>query len=142
MTATLSKWYGEHGKHNIYAGGRAVNLNDYAPHLSINAEHAAREAQVSEGPANAREEKKLERDRKLAEANAKGEAAPAVNGGASKRKILTPEEEARLMKMYREQVLKEPPAPSLVQIGGPANGNGAANGSKTKHQEMIGASGD
>ena len=142
MTATLSKWYGEHGKHNIYAGGRDVNLNDYEHHLSINAEHAAREAQVSEGPANAREEKKLERDRKLAEANAKGEAAPAVNGGASKRKILTPEEEARLMKMYREQVLKEPLAPSLVQIGGPANGNGAANGSKTKHQEMIGASGD
>ena len=143
MTATLSNWYGEHGRHNIYAGGRDVNLNDYEHHLAINAEHAARGAQVSDGPANAREEKKLDRDRKMAEAQAKGEAPPAVNGGASKRKILTPEEEARLMKMYREQVLKEPSAPSLIQIGDSTNGSGAApNESKSSNQEMVGASGD
>ena len=53
----------------------------------------------------------------MAEAVAKGETPPAVNGGVPKKKILTPEEEAKLMKMYREQVLKEPPAPSLIQIG-------------------------
>ncbi len=126
MSATLSKWYGEHGKHSIYAGGRDVNLDDYGHHLQINAEHAAREAQVSEGPANAREEKKIERDRKMTEAAAKGEAPPAVNGGAPKQKILTPEEEAKLMKMYREQVLKEPPAPSLVQIGSSSDDTGTS----------------
>ena len=144
MTATLSKWYGEHGRHNIYAGGRNVDLNDYEHNLQINAEHAARGVQVSDGPANSREEKKLERDRKMAEAEAKGEAPPAVNGGASKRKILTPEEEAQLMKMYREQVLKEPSAPSLVQIGNPAVGSGTASDtSKGQNQDMAsGASGD
>ena len=47
------------------------------------------------------------------------------------------------MKMYREQVLKEPAAPSLVQIGGALKGNGAAtNGHKSPDREAVGASGD
>ena len=143
MTSTLSKWYDQHGKHKIYAGGRKVDMVEYDHGLNINAEHAAREAQKSDGPANAREEKIIERDRKLAEAQAHGEAPPVVNGGVSKQKILSPEEEARLMKMYREQVLKEPPAPSLIQIGGAMNGNGAvANGQNSRSQELVGASGD
>ena len=142
MTSTLSKWYDQHGKHKIYAGGRKVDMVEYDHGLNINAEHAAREAQKSDGPANAREEKIIERDRKLAEAQAHGEV-PVVNGGVSKQKILSPEEEARLMKMYREQVLKEPPAPSLIQIGGAMNGNGAvANGQNSRSQELVGASGD
>ena len=142
MTSTLSKWYDQHGKHKIYAGGRKVDMVEYEHGLNINTEHAAREAQKSDGPANAREEKIIERDRKLAEAQARGET-PVVNGGASKQKILSPEEEARLMKMYREQVLKEPPAPSLIQIGGATNGNGAVvNGQNSPSRELVGASGD
>ena len=27
MTATLTKWYEEHGKHEIFAGGKSVPLN-------------------------------------------------------------------------------------------------------------------
>ena len=51
------------------------------------------------------------------------------------------------MTMYREQVLKEPPKPSLVQIGGNGNGNGTngLNGShaaKQADQEPVGVSGD
>jgi len=117
MTASLTKWYDEHGRHKIYAGGKEVGLGEDGHKLKINADHASRGPQISDGPANATEERKAERDRKLAEATARGEV-PVANGGETKRKILTNEEEARLMKMYREQVLKEPPAPKLIQLGG------------------------
>jgi uncharacterized radical SAM superfamily Fe-S cluster-containing enzyme len=133
MTATLSTWYEEHGRHRIYAGGRNVDdVNDFSHKLAINAEHASRGAQTSEGPQNAREEKIMERDRKLGEALANGEV-PRSDG---KKKILTPEEQERLRKMYREQVLKEapPPTPSLVQIGGAPR--------KRERQELVGISGD
>ncbi len=132
MTATLSSWYEEHGRHRIYAGGRNVDdVKDFSHQLQINAEHAARGAQTSEGPQNAREEKIRERDRKLAEALAKGEVP---RSGQQPKKILTAQEQERLMKMYREQVLKEPPAPSLVQIGGAPV--------KKENQELVGISGD
>ena len=130
MTATLSTWYGEHGRHKIYAGGRKVDeITHLTEGLQINAEHAARGAQVSEGPQNAREEKIAARDQKLREAAASGEQVPA--SGARERK-LSAEEEARLMKMYRQDVLKEPVAPALVQIGGASE----------QPRETVGASGD
>ena len=132
MTATLSTWYGEHGRHKIYAGGRKVEeITHLSDNLHINADHAARGAQVSDGPQNAREEKIAARDRKLAEARQKGEQLPA--SGARDRK-LSAEEEARLMKMYRQDVLKEPAAPALVQIAGMAGPD--------QPRETIGASGD
>jgi uncharacterized radical SAM superfamily Fe-S cluster-containing enzyme len=135
MTATLTTWYDEHGRHKIYAGGKSVDLEDYSHHLKLDAEMVARGEQDFEGPKNAREEKIKQRNDKLAAAKAKGEV-PVVNGGAPKKKILTKEEEAKLMKMYREQVLKEPAAPSLVQIAGPNGGIAAAK------QEEAGVAGD
>ena len=132
MTATLSTWYGEHGRHKIYAGGRKVEeITHLSDKLHINADHAARGAQASDGPQNAREEKIAARDRKLAEARQKGEQLPP--SGARDRK-LSAEEEARLMKMYRQDVLKESPAPALVQIAGMAGTD--------QTRETIGASGD
>ena len=147
MTATLSEWYDQHGRHSIYAGNKKVEEIAVGGYLDVNVEHAARQAQQYEGPANAREEKKIERDRKLAEAKAKGE----VPMSEKKKKILSKEEQERLMTMYREQVLKEPPKPSLVQIGGMGNGNGNGNGTnghngshatKQADQELVGISGD
>ena len=130
MTSTLSTWYGEHGRHKIYAGGRKVEeITGLTEALNINADHAARGAQVSDGPQNAREEKIAARDKKLQEAAAGGSQVPA--SGARDRK-LSAEEEARLMKMYRQDVLKEPAAPALVQIGGASE----------QPRETIGASGD
>ena len=132
MTATLSQWYGEHGRHKIYAGGRKVEeITHLSEELQINAEHAARGAQVSEGPQNAREEKIAARDRKLAEAQARGRE---VAGSGARERRLSAEEESRLMKMYRQDVLKEAPAPALVQIAGSAE-SGTPN-------ETVGASGD
>jgi uncharacterized radical SAM superfamily Fe-S cluster-containing enzyme len=89
MTATLTKWYEEHGRHAIYAGGKAVPLADTKHSLTLNPEHVARGPQVHEGPQNAREEK-----------------------------IWTNEElrHREMMKLYRQHVLKEKTV-DLVQIG-------------------------
>jgi hypothetical protein len=104
-------------------------------YLSIDEKDASRGAQAYEGPANAREEKIRERDRKLAEAKATGEIPHS--DAAARKKILSPDEQERLMKMYLEQVLKEPPKPSLIQIGGMANG-----AAKPAAEELVGTSGD
>ncbi len=32
MTATLTKWYEEHGRHEIFAGGKKVGLDDHGAH--------------------------------------------------------------------------------------------------------------
>ncbi len=99
MTATLTKWYEENGRHEIIAGGKAVNLPSKDHTLVL------READVAHGlqhdldekgiAKTAREEKKRARDAKQKE-----------------------EENARMMKLYREQVLKEAPGPELVKISG------------------------
>ena len=96
MTATLTKWYDDHGKHEIFAGGKSVNLASTEHHLSLNQEHVTAERQHdldSKGIAKtAREEKVRARDLKL---QAKKSA-----------------EDAHMEKLYREHILKEKPAES------------------------------
>jgi uncharacterized radical SAM superfamily Fe-S cluster-containing enzyme len=41
MTATLSKWYNEHGRHEIFTGGKCVNLESCGHSLILNPEHVA-----------------------------------------------------------------------------------------------------
>ncbi|HWP84733.1 MAG TPA: radical SAM protein, partial [Terriglobia bacterium] len=65
MTATLTKWYEEHGRHAIYAGGKSVPLADTSHSLKLNPEHVARGPQVSEGPQTARDEKARKRDAEM-----------------------------------------------------------------------------
>jgi uncharacterized radical SAM superfamily Fe-S cluster-containing enzyme len=99
MTATLTKWYEEHGRHEIIAGGKNVNLASKEHNLVL------READVNHGlqhdldklgiAKTAREEKKRARDMKLSDA-----------------------ENARMAKLYRQHVLKEEAGPELVQLGG------------------------
>jgi hypothetical protein len=61
MTATLTKWYEEHGRHEIFAGGKKVALNSSAHSLLLDAEAVAKGKQTDldeKGIAkNAREEK-------------------------------------------------------------------------------------
>jgi len=40
--ATVAEWYKTHGKHEIYAKGKKVNLESYEHHLKIDSEDAAR----------------------------------------------------------------------------------------------------
>jgi uncharacterized radical SAM superfamily Fe-S cluster-containing enzyme len=106
MTATLSKWYDEHGRHEIFAGGKAVKLNQTEHSLVLDeaAVAAGRQTDLDErGIAkNAREEKLRARAQK----QENGHGAP---DGV---------DHERMAQLYRQHVLKEAPAPPIVQIQG------------------------
>ena len=61
MTATLTKWYEEHGRHEIFAGNKTVPLSTTEHSLKLNAEAVAAGAQTDLDELgiakNAREEK-------------------------------------------------------------------------------------
>jgi 7,8-dihydro-6-hydroxymethylpterin dimethyltransferase len=124
MTATLTKWYEEKGRHEIIAGGKAVNLpsKDHTLVLRIEDVNHGLQHDLDElGVAKtAREEKKRARDLKQKQ-----------------------EEDARMMKLYREQILKEAPGPELVTIAGiqPAKPMPAPIAEKAKAEE-VGSFGD
>jgi uncharacterized radical SAM superfamily Fe-S cluster-containing enzyme len=90
MTATLTKWYEEHGRHEIFAGGKNVGLEDTSHKLKLIQEHVNAGANTTLDELgiakNAREEKIRARDAKL-----KQDA-----------------ENARMLALYRKEILKEP----------------------------------
>jgi hypothetical protein len=104
MTATLTKWYEDHGRHEIFAGNKNVPLVSKDHTLVLNAEAVAKGAQTDLdelGVAkNAREEKLAAR---------------------KKTANMTPEEIRHHMEMerlYRQQVLKEQPTIQIQGLGG------------------------
>ena len=100
MTATLTKWYEEHGKHEIFAGGKSVPLPEMQHSLLLREEIVATEEQH-------------DLDRLGIAKNAGQEKARARDAKAKDRV-----EQERMMKLYREHVLKEQPKPAnLVSIG-------------------------
>ena len=98
MTATLTKWYEEHGRHEIFAGGKSVKLSSTDHRLVLNEEIVTNESQhdlEQLGVAkNAREEKLR----------------------ARAEKVKRDEENFRMAALYRKVALKEQPVPDLVQI--------------------------
>jgi uncharacterized radical SAM superfamily Fe-S cluster-containing enzyme len=118
MTATLAKWYEEHGRHEIFAGGKNVPLSSTEHSLRLNEEHVRMGAQTDLDrlgiAKNAREEKLRAREARRRE-----------------------EEHRRMMQLYRQVVLKEQPAEPLVQI------SGIAPAAKPQQvEEEVGAFGD
>src|SRR5689334_16849345 len=89
MTATLTKWYDEHGRHEIFAGNKKVPLSSKEHHLVLVEEHVKADRQHDlddKGIAKtAREEKMRARDEAL------------------KKKL----ENEKMMRLYREHVLGE-----------------------------------
>ncbi|MCL5263177.1 MAG: radical SAM protein, partial [Acidobacteria bacterium] len=98
MTATLTKWYDEHGRHEIFAGGKNVGMNEGTHELVLNEEHvhaSANDTFEKLGIAkNSREEKLRAREAKL-----KQDA-----------------ENARMAALYRQHVLGEKPVEGIVSI--------------------------
>jgi uncharacterized radical SAM superfamily Fe-S cluster-containing enzyme len=89
--ATVAEWYRTHGKHEIYARGKEVNLETYEHSLRIDQDDAARvRVRTDDGPETAAQEERARR-------RAAHQAA-----------------EAR--KLYEELVLNKPKE-ELVQIG-------------------------
>jgi 7,8-dihydro-6-hydroxymethylpterin dimethyltransferase len=92
--ATVAEWYKTHGKHEIYARGKSVNLENYEHSLHVDAQDAARVREREHDiPMTAAEE---ERQRRKAAWEAQ-----------------------QVKQLYEEMVLKKP-APELVQIGNAA----------------------
>ena len=90
--ATVAEWYKTHGKHEIYAKGKKVNLESYEHHLKIDSEDAARVRHLEHDiPLTAAEEDRMRRKKAW-------------------------EEAAKVRAIYEELVLKKP-QPTVVQIG-------------------------
>jgi uncharacterized radical SAM superfamily Fe-S cluster-containing enzyme len=86
MTATLTKWYEEHGRHEIFAGGKRVEIEGAAHTLQLDADAVAKGKQTDldeKGIAKTAREEKL-RARKAQQ------------------------EHQRMAELYRQTVLKEP----------------------------------
>jgi uncharacterized radical SAM superfamily Fe-S cluster-containing enzyme len=102
MTATLTKWYEEHGRHEIFAGNKAVPLPTTAHSLALNPEAVAKGVQT-------------DLDELGVAKNAREELLQA-----RKRKDLSPEDarrHAEMERLYRQHVLKEAQVP-VLQIQG------------------------
>ncbi len=101
MTATLTKWYEEHGRHEIFAGGKSVNLPTTEHTLVLDPEAVAAGKQTDldeKGIAKtAREEKLRARDAKKRSADLENE---------------------RMAALYRQHVLKEQPTIHISGLGG------------------------
>ncbi|HYB95831.1 MAG TPA: hypothetical protein VEC39_12710, partial [Vicinamibacterales bacterium] len=103
MTATLTKWYEEHGRHEIFAGNKHVPLSSTEHSLKLNPEAVAAGAQTDLDKLGIA---KNARDEKIA---------------ARKKKDMTPDElrkHQEMEKLYRQHVLKEAPAAPVLQIQG------------------------
>jgi uncharacterized radical SAM superfamily Fe-S cluster-containing enzyme len=127
MTATLTKWYEEHGKHEIFAGGKSVPLPSRDHAMVLREDIVTNEIQHdldNLGIAKtAREEKTRARDAKM-----KQDA-----------------ENARMAKLYREHILQEQPGPGLVSIaplGSAPLPAPKAVTQKVEEQEEVGSFGD
>ncbi|MCC7496875.1 MAG: radical SAM protein [Bryobacterales bacterium] len=122
QTATLTKWYDERGRHEIYAGGKSVNLESTEHNLMVRQEIITNEVQHDLDKLGiaktAREEKRRMRDKKLKE---------------------DAERDAQMAKLYREVVLGEKTEP-LVQIGGLSSAPAAKPAAEER--EEVGSFGD
>jgi len=124
MTATLTKWYEQHGRHEIFAGGKDVKMVSKDHRLVLRQEIVTNEVQHDLDKLGiaktAREEKLRARDERL--------------------RKMQEEENARMMKLYKKHVLKEPEGEGLVQIGSIAPAPKPA--AKKESQEEVGTFGD
>jgi hypothetical protein len=83
MTATLTKWYDEHGRHEIFAGGKKVNMASADHSLKLD------DAAVAKGIQHDLDDKGIAKT-------------------AREEKLRAQRENARMAELYRQEVLKEP----------------------------------
>src|SRR5205085_2931272 len=131
MTATLTKWYEVHGRHEIFAGGKNVGMESKEHSLylrdGIVTQEEQRDLDKLGIAKNAGEEKKRARDAKL-KASADTLGAPKDARGPQKNDAAY---NARMASLYREVVLKEKPVASengFIPLGALVKPNGNGNG--------------
>jgi 7,8-dihydro-6-hydroxymethylpterin dimethyltransferase len=100
MTASLTKWYEEHGRHEIFAGNKAVPLVSKEHRLVLNEEH------VKAGRQHDLDDKGIAKTAREEKARARDEAL--------KQKI----ENEKMARLYREHVLGEKKIEGFVPLDG------------------------
>ena len=100
MTATLTKWYEEHGRHEIFAGNKHVPLNSKDHRLVLDQEAVAAGKQTDLDDAGIAKNAREEKLRARAEAKKKDP------------------ETAQMEALYRQHVLKEQPTIQIQGLGG------------------------
>jgi 7,8-dihydro-6-hydroxymethylpterin dimethyltransferase len=100
MTATLTKWYEEHGRHEIFAGGKNVNLGAVDHSMLLREELITQEVQHDLDRLGIAKNSREEQIRARAE------------------KLRQQKENERMAQLYRQHILKEPveEKPKLVQL--------------------------
>jgi uncharacterized radical SAM superfamily Fe-S cluster-containing enzyme len=100
MTATLTKWYEERGRHEIFAGGKSVKLDSVEHRMLLREELVTQDVQH-------------DLDRLGIAKNAREEQIRA-----RAEKIRLQKENERMAQLYRQHILKEPAqeTPALVQL--------------------------
>ncbi|MCC6392055.1 MAG: radical SAM protein [Bryobacterales bacterium] len=126
MTATLTKWYGDRGRHEIFAGGKAVKLETAEHSMTLREDIVTKETQKDLDKLGiaktAREEKIRARDAKLTHQDPK---------------------DAEMMRLYRKHVLKEPDSVEFVPLSTISPTAKPAQGPKPKQAEKeVGSFGD
>ena len=122
MTATLTKWYEERGRHEIFAGNRTVPLAGTSHSLTLDPAAVAAGAQTDLDEMGVA---RTARDEQLA-ARATGARTRAVD--------------AEMRRLYRQHVLKEPVVP-LLQIQGLSSDAGAGQAAAPQPLRQEAASG-
>jgi 7,8-dihydro-6-hydroxymethylpterin dimethyltransferase len=124
MTATLTKWYDEHGRHEIFAGNKAVPLNSRDHRLIL------REDDVNHGIQHDLDQLGIAKNARQEKIRARDEAL--------KKKL----EDEKMMRLYREHVLGEKKQDGFVSLDGLMSSlpNKAADPAETR--EEVGAMGD
>jgi 7,8-dihydro-6-hydroxymethylpterin dimethyltransferase len=124
MTATLTKWYEEHGRHEIFAGNKSVPLASTAHSLALNEEAVRAGAQTDLDELgiakNAREEKM--------QARAK-DHEKKLNGTEQ-----DPRHHEEMARLYRQHVLKEQPTLQIQGLGGKKK---ASEPAPVLHKPMV-----
>jgi 7,8-dihydro-6-hydroxymethylpterin dimethyltransferase len=116
MTATLTKWYEEHGRHEIFAGGKSVNLPAGAHNLVLDPEAVAAGKQTDLDEAGIA---KTAREEKLRARDALMRGAGSREAGSNDAKIKGNDaEQERMAALYRQHVLQEAPPEPVLQIAG------------------------
>ena len=106
MTATLTKWYDEHGRHEIFAGGKAVSA----------VEGAFSEAERGSGPRGRADRPRRSRHR---EERPRREAGGAQAQGRRRISRRKPPTTPKWRSCTRQHVLKEQPTLKIQGLGGP-----------------------
>jgi hypothetical protein len=93
MTATLTKWYEEHGRHRIYAGGKGVELPGTDHTLTLDPDA------VSAGPQTDLDDLGIAKT-------------------AREEKLRARQHHERMARLYRQHVLKEEPTMQIAGLRG------------------------